>query len=69
MGLLGNDGVIKVHFEEWWGKEVLRAKRRRNGGVWGVTENNFTNPSCLAALANLSLYLTKVEGSQGKESH
>lgn len=32
VGLLGNDGVIKVHFEEWWGEKMLRAKRRRSGG-------------------------------------
>lgn len=25
MVLFGNDEVIKVHFEEWWMKEMMRA--------------------------------------------
>lgn len=30
--LFGSDEVIEVHFEEMVGKEMMRAKRRRNGG-------------------------------------
>lgn len=32
MVLFGSDEVIKGHFEEMVRKEMMRAKRRRNGG-------------------------------------
>lgn len=43
MVLFGNDEVIKVHFEEWWMKEMMRAGGEGGGSKGrgsGITENN-----------------------------
>lgn len=29
VGLLGNDGVIKVHFEEWWGERNAESQEEK----------------------------------------
>lgn len=29
VGLLGNDGVIKVHFEEWWGERNAESQEKK----------------------------------------